>query len=554
MKYSPRTLGSCLTLCLFAMQAFAAAQTSSTPAVEAANSPAVESTADTAPPVEVERDSSENADWPQRHRWRNRGNELVVIGENAHLAEGEYADAVVAVLGSATAAGEVFGAVVSILGNTRVTGRVGDSAVAVLGSVYVDGKVEHQVVAVMGNVNLGPNAEVHGDVVSVGGRVNRDPGALIGGNIKNVSFFGGIGDFSWFRSWIKNCLFYGRPLALEADLSWAWTLAFGFLAVYVLFALMFRDGVEKCVHTFETRPGRSALTALLSILAMPVLTVLLCITVIGIAIVPFLWIAIFCATLFGKAVMLAWLGGRITQSMGSAALRHPAVGVLLGGFIVLGLYVVPVVGSIVFNLLGILGLGVVAYTVLLANIARRQSQPVGATFSSASNPPHAETSFTAASAASHQAEPASPPPPEPPPAATPNPAVAVTTLPRAGFWLRMGALLIDLLLVGALVNVLDFNHGDHGNVLILLALYGALMWKFRGTTVGGIVCHLKVVRVDHREMDWSTSIVRALSCFLSLVACGLGFFWIAFDPERQAWHDKIAGTWVVRVPKGVSLV
>jgi uncharacterized RDD family membrane protein YckC len=35
---------------------------------------------------------------------------------------------------------------------------------------------------------------------------------------------------------------------------------------------------------------------------------------------------------------------------------------------------------------------------------------------------------------------------------------------------------------------------------------------------------------------------------------GLGFFWIAFDEGNQAWHDKIAGTVVVRVPKGVPLV
>jgi uncharacterized RDD family membrane protein YckC len=48
--------------------------------------------------------------------------------------------------------------------------------------------------------------------------------------------------------------------------------------------------------------------------------------------------------------------------------------------------------------------------------------------------------------------------------------------------------------------------------------------------------------------------VRALSCFLSLVVAGLGFIWIAFDPDHQAWHDKIAGTAVVRVPKGVSLL
>jgi uncharacterized RDD family membrane protein YckC len=55
-------------------------------------------------------------------------------------------------------------------------------------------------------------------------------------------------------------------------------------------------------------------------------------------------------------------------------------------------------------------------------------------------------------------------------------------------------------------------------------------------------------------VEWETAIVRALSCFLSLAVCGLGFIWIAFDANHQAWHDKIAGTLVVRVPKGRLLV
>jgi uncharacterized RDD family membrane protein YckC len=80
------------------------------------------------------------------------------------------------------------------------------------------------------------------------------------------------------------------------------------------------------------------------------------------------------------------------------------------------------------------------------------------------------------------------------------------------------------------------------------------MWKLRGTTIGGIICNLQVVRADGRPLDWSTAIVRALSCLLSLVAAGLGFFWIAFDADKQGWHDKIAGTIVVRGPVGKSLV
>ena len=65
---------------------------------------------------------------------------------------------------------------------------------------------------------------------------------------------------------------------------------------------------------------------------------------------------------------------------------------------------------------------------------------------------------------------------------------------------------------------------------------------------------LRVVRFDDRALDWETAIVRALGCFLSLAVAGLGFIWIAFDANNQAWHDKIAGTLVVRVAKGVPLV
>jgi uncharacterized RDD family membrane protein YckC len=141
----------------------------------------------------------------------------------------------------------------------------------------------------------------------------------------------------------------------------------------------------------------------------------------------------------------------------------------------------------------------------------------------------------------------------PPPAAPPGAPAAIdaAALPRAGFWIRMTALLLDALLVGILIHVL---HHFLNLELVVLAAYGAVMWKLRGATIGGIVFDLQVVREDGRAIDWATVIVRALSCFLSLAAVGLGFIWIAFDPGKQAWHDKIAGTVVVRTSKRVSLV
>jgi len=139
------------------------------------------------------------------------------------------------------------------------------------------------------------------------------------------------------------------------------------------------------------------------------------------------------------------------------------------------------------------------------------------------------------------------------PGAPAAPPLYSAAMPRAGFWIRMVALLLDVLLVGFVMSV-PFHHSFGNFHLMLLAIYGAVMWKLKGATVGGIVFDLHVVRLDGRPIDWETAIVRALGCFLSLAVVGLGFIWIAFDDGSQAWHDKIAGTVVVRVKKGVPLV
>jgi uncharacterized RDD family membrane protein YckC len=111
----------------------------------------------------------------------------------------------------------------------------------------------------------------------------------------------------------------------------------------------------------------------------------------------------------------------------------------------------------------------------------------------------------------------------------------------------MVSIAVDAILIGIVVHSSDY-------FFPCLAIYAALLWKLRGATVGGIIFGLKVVRLDGRPMDWPTAVVRAVACFLSLFAAGLGFIWIAFDAEKQGWHDKIAGTVVVKLSRGASLV
>jgi len=487
-------------------------------------------------------------------------NNIVSIAHDSTVAAGEHVSAVVSVLGSSTSAGEVDQAVVSVLGDTRVTGSVGQAAVAVFGNAYVDGHVGQDVVAVFGNVELGPHADIGGDVVSVGGTLKRDPAALVHGNVQTVMAFGHMGGFEWFRAWVRHCLFFGRPLAIAPGLGWAWTVAFSFLALYLLIALVVPGGVDQCVRTMEAQPGRSVLAALFTFMCTPIAFLLLLVTVIGAPLIPFLAFALFVTGLFGKAVALAWLGRRVLAVRASLAASPPVLAVLVGGLIALVLYVVPVLGFIAYKALDVLGVGIIVYTLILTyRASRATAPPVGPAPSATSAPPPAAAAPPPATAAPEPAPDASPSADQASaPAAPAASAAASATAPlpavpgaRAGFWIRMVALLLDLILVSVIGAIVGFSMH---RVLLLLAVYGAVMWKLKGTTVGGTVCGLQVVRLDGRVMDWPTAIARALGCFLSMAVAGLGFIWVAFDSERQSWHDKIAGTVVVRMTGGTPLV
>jgi uncharacterized RDD family membrane protein YckC len=80
------------------------------------------------------------------------------------------------------------------------------------------------------------------------------------------------------------------------------------------------------------------------------------------------------------------------------------------------------------------------------------------------------------------------------------------------------------------------------------------MWAWKGTTIGGIVLNLQVVREDGRPLSFVTALVRSAAAVFSVLVLFLGMFWIGWDNQKQGWHDKIAGTVVVRLPKAITLV
>lgn len=444
-------------------------------------------------------------------------------------------EAAVTIFGNTTVDGHLTDAAVSVFGSTTVNGTVDGEAVSVFGTTTINGKVKGEVVTVYGDLVLGPDADVGGQAVVVFGKIIKAPGAQIHGNTQEVVGFRPLGSAEGLTTWFTKCLLMGRPLAFDSRVLWAWYIAFGCLAFYALIALIAPSGVQKCMETLETRPGSSLLAALLTMLLTPVAYLLLVLTLalaIGFVLLPLFSLGLFFAAIFGKIVMLAWLGRRFTKLLGDGPLAHPVFGVLIGGLIMLGFYTIPFAGFIIYKLAGVLGLGVVVYTLIL--------------MFKASRPPKPAVVAAAPLAAAGEAP--------PPVAALLPPVISSATLPRAGFWIRLAAVVLDAILVGMLCGFLGNIWSGFEVFPFWFAAYCAAMWATKGTTIGGIICSLKVVRLDDRPLDWGVAVVRTLGGFLSLFVAGLGFIWVAFDDEKQSWHDKIAGTTIVRVPKGTPLL
>ncbi len=500
-----------------------------------------------------------------RRRMHRNTNDIVAVGHDATLSADQTLDSVVAVFGSATNNGTAREDVVSVFGDTTVNGPVHDSAVAVLGNVSVNADVAEDVVAVLGSIKLGPNAHVHGNVVSILGTVTQDPAAIVDQGVQRIlpdNFTTALG----IRNWVGHGLLMARPLVIGAGLSWLWYISFGLLAIYTLLALLFRDATEHCIATLNDHPGKSLITAILAVMLTPLMMLLLTITVVGILVIPIALATLVCAAIFGKTTVLGWIGSRCFGMRTGQAAPHPALAVIVGGLLVMVAYLVPLLGLVLFILIGMLGYGAVLYAII--NRIRRSTSggtvppaPAAAPATPAAGPAGpagAEPAAAAASAAFAQAPAASAPAGGPglSSGAASTAPLPLSTYPRAGFWIRMGALFIDAVIIWAVVRLL-LNFPQEGSDrigVLMLAAYGAIMWKVKGTTMGGIVCNLHVVRLDSRPLDWPTVCTRALGCILSICALGLGFIWIGVDPGKQAWHDKLAGTIVVRVPKGTPLV
>ena len=126
---------------------------------------------------------------------------------------------------------------------------------------------------------------------------------------------------------------------------------------------------------------------------------------------------------------------------------------------------------------------------------------------------------------------------------------------KAGWWTRFLAILIDsiglAIVSGVLTAITGGNAtgtGANGLQTLLGVAYFCYFWSSygKGQTPGMRVLNIKVVKTDGSQLDLVGAFIRYIGLFVSILCLFIGVIWAAFDGQKQGWHDKIAGTYVVK--------
>lgn len=131
---------------------------------------------------------------------------------------------------------------------------------------------------------------------------------------------------------------------------------------------------------------------------------------------------------------------------------------------------------------------------------------------------------------------------------------------RMGFWIRLLAFIIDAIVVGIISGIIGAITGTsidpntlgtpgaasanpYGTIISIIYTIG--FWVYSGATPGKMLLGMRIVTLDADKPTFGQAIVRYIGYIVSAVVILLGFIWIAGE-QRRGWHDRIAGTYVVK--------
>ena len=123
-----------------------------------------------------------------------------------------------------------------------------------------------------------------------------------------------------------------------------------------------------------------------------------------------------------------------------------------------------------------------------------------------------------------------------------------------GFWIRFVAYLLDSLIVGLplglitlfLTSLTQIGVFDYLSY-ILIAVYFIYFEGTTGQTLGKKIVGVKVVDENGKIIGIPNAILRYIGKILSAIILLIGYIMAGFHPQKQALHDIIAKTYVIKV-------
>lgn len=128
---------------------------------------------------------------------------------------------------------------------------------------------------------------------------------------------------------------------------------------------------------------------------------------------------------------------------------------------------------------------------------------------------------------------------------------------------RIAAIFYDLLLLTGVLFVVSaiavaVNQGEVTHpiryvylILVSFGFYG-WFWTNGGQTLGLRTWRLKVISERHEKLTWKDAAIRFGASWIAFTPAAAGLFWILFDRDKLAWHDRLSSTRVVLVPKNIA--
>ena len=429
-----------------------------------------------------------------------RRHEVVRIGSDAQVATNESVSVVTVINGNAQIDGDVRGEVVVIGGNLKVNGRIRGT-----------------VVVILGNLEAGPTALLNRQAVVIGGEIHKQDGARLRPDnhvisTHNSPVLGGLFD------WVVQGALWLRPL--PPRVLWVWTVPLTFFLFYLFLGLILPGPTSASVRALTDRPIVSYMVGLIALVFLLLLSpVLIILGVAGAGI--FLIVAVALVLVFGRMVVVQFVGLQATRQFQAPILHQPLMGLFVGSALFCLMYMIPVLGLTMWIGTFPLALGGILVAAARGMRPRRVPPQMPPNSASAATNPNVEA---APQTSGQTLAPIAP---------------AMLQGRPVCFFMRGVATLIDLILISLINHLLDL----HGRSWLLVWMaYHIVLWTWTGATLGGRVLGMRLAGPDGRGVDFKVATTRCLAAFLSALPLGLGFVWSAWDVRKQSWHDKLTGT------------